>query len=306
MTGVQTCALPISTEKDERFTATWGDLFSGPTSLLEAARTRSLDPIYEAARRAPEAWDQVERALSPRVERLPGSEASVWRQEGPFDYLFRLEQIPLTVAKEAVVQGTITPELSDVLRGTSNMESFITATVESPDWQRDIQSNDPWVQSKAWLTLLAAGGIDVMFPTMIPLVGSATRFAKEIKLAQKVYREVLAAGETFDAASAARKAAAKLAKPKPAKAQKAALKAPAKAAPKMSPKASKPAKLTKAVDKPKARKAGPLAKLERAAVQARDAVFKPRPAKPVKASTPKKAKPKPVKAPEREIGRAHV
>ena len=201
----------LPTEKDERFTATWGDLFSGPTSLLEAARTRSLDPIYEAARRAPEAWDQVERALSPRVERLPGSEASVWRQEGPFDYLFRLEQIPLTVAKEAVVQGTITPELSDVLRGTSNMESFITATVESPDWQRDIQSNDPWVQSKAWLTLLAAGGIDVMFPTMIPLVGSATRFAKEIKLAQKVYREVLAAGETFDAASAARKAAAKLA-----------------------------------------------------------------------------------------------
>lgn len=174
-----------------KYTATWSDLFS-------------LDP-----KRQPKAWHDIGTALAPRVERAPGGK--VWRQEGPFDYLFRLEQIPLTAAKEAMVQGTITPELSDVLQGTENMESFITEVVDSPEWQRDIQSNDPAVQTKAWLTLMAAGGVDVLFPTGIPIVGSAARFGKEIRLAQEAYRAALAAEDVSDVATAAQKAAAHMA-----------------------------------------------------------------------------------------------
>ena len=192
----------LPTFRDEQFRASWSDLIPWPNEEGETWES--------ASSKAVKAQEEIGRVLTPKVEQLPGG--AVWQQEGPWDYVFRLEQIPLTVVKEAVTNGTMTPELSDVLRGTQNMESFITEVVEDPDWQRQIQDPSAGVRARAWMTLLAAGGVDILFPTFIPLVGSASRFSKEIKLATEVYREVLAeakAGETM--ASVTEKAAARLA-----------------------------------------------------------------------------------------------
>ncbi len=159
------------------FTAEWADLSPLP---------REGESAGQAMERTKEAWGQVGSVLERQEHHLPGTSATV--EEGPFEYIFRLENTTAAAAKEMFVEAATAREpakLKDVLGATYNFESFTTDVLENPEWQRQMASDDPKVQAMAVVTALVALGADVVIPTPTMLVGKAARFPREMRVVMR-------------------------------------------------------------------------------------------------------------------------